>query len=274
MGKTTLAVDGHVHLYANFDLTEAVTSGRENLLTAAAKKIDNREKIITVWLMVERSDTSFFDKIKSSPEKYNQDDIRFVKGADDLTIQVEKDGQPILYIFAGRQLVTKENLEVLSLISDLNVADKTEPIGEVIKMIQQDGGIPTLNWAPGKWFFQRGEVIKTQIERNLPDAFFIGETTLRHTLWRKPVLIKKAEQKGFRVIAGSDPLPFKGEEKAIGSFGFVIEGNFDEKKPAESIRKILKENPDSIQLIGKRNNIFNFTRRQMKIMIEKRQRKS
>lgn len=272
MEKTTLAIDGHVHLYSVFDLKTAVETGRANLLKNAGKKTKQGNMTIPIWLLVERSDSSFFEKLQNKPGIYEGDGIRFVKGNDNLTIEVKKKEETILYIFAGRQLVTKENLEVLSLISDLNIEDKKKSMDIVIQAVKDSGGIPTLNWAPGKWFFGRGKVIAKQVRDRDSQEVFFGETTLRNTFWPKPALIRQAEKKGFRVIAGSDPLPFGGEEKRIGSFGFVVDGNFDPAKPAESVRKILANSLSPVNLIGKRNNVFAFARRQYKIMAEKKTR--
>ncbi|MCI0495029.1 hypothetical protein L0Z72_08465 [candidate division KSB1 bacterium] len=269
MGKTTLAIDGHVHLYPVYDLKNAVASGVRNLLDHAKKTNSN---VTPVWLLVERSDANFFDRLYQSANQFSNDGVKFSKGNDDLTIVVEKDNTPILYIFAGRQLVTKEGLEVLSLVSNLNIPDRQKSIDEVIQAVIDSGGIPTLNWAPGKWFFGRGKVIARQIQKRSIKEIFIGETTLRNTLWPEPKLIKQARKKGFPVIAGSDPLPFKGEEQGIGSFGFTIEGEFDPEQPAQSLRDLMSRNKQDIQIIGKRNDVFTFARRQYKIMMEKRTR--
>lgn len=269
MGKTTLAIDGHVHLYPVYDLKNAVDYGVRNLKDQS-KKISS--SIIPVWLLVERSDANFFDRIDQSPDQFKNDGVKFKRGNDAATIVVEKDNRVILYIFAGRQLVTKEGLEVLSLISNLNIPDRQQSIDDVIQAVKDSEGIPALNWAPGKWFFNRGKVIARQIQEKSTNEIFIGETTLRNTLWPEPKLVKKARKKGFPVIAGSDPLPFKGEEKCIGSFGFTIEGDFDLAKPARSLRDMMNSNRDSIKIIGHRNNVFKFASRQYKIMMEKRTR--
>ena len=269
MGNATIAIDGHVHLYEVYDLMKAVESGVRNL-NDGSKKFSS--EVIPVWLLVERSDASFFDQIYKSPKSYGNNRLKFNKGNDDLTIVVEQDGQSILYIFAGRQLVTKEGLEVLSLISNLNIPDRQKSIDEVIQEVKDSGGIPTLNWAPGKWFFNRGKIIARQIQEKSTNDLFIGETTLRNTLWPEPKLVKQARKKGFPIIAGSDPLPFKGEENSIGSFGFLIEGEFDSEKPAQSLRDLMNSKGKDIRIIGKRNDIFTFASRQYKIMMEKRTR--
>jgi len=272
MANAALAIDGHVHLYDVYDLSKAVEKGTENLIANAKIYLEENDKVVPVWFLVERSNLNFFNQIYQSPENYSQGDVKFKRGEDSLTINVEKNNKTILYMFAGRQLVTREGLEVLSLISDLNIVDRQKPIGDVIKDIKNSGGIPTLNWAPGKWFFSRGKVIARQIQENSPADFFIGETTLRNTLWREPNLIARAKKKGFAVIAGSDPLPFKGEENNIGSYGFLIEGKFVPTNPAQSLQDLMNSKAKNIRIIGKRNDVFTFTRRQYKIMAEKRTR--
>ncbi|MDZ7318459.1 MAG: hypothetical protein ONB11_04845 [candidate division KSB1 bacterium] len=269
MGKATLAIDGHVHLYSVYDLPTAVDCGVRNLRTEASKI---NPEVIPVWLLVERSDANFFEKIYHNPGQFSSNGIRFKKGPDDVTITVERDSRVLLYIFAGRQLVTREGLEVLSLISNLDIPDKQKSIDQIIHAVQESGGIPALNWAPGKWFFKRGQVIARQIQQRSVTEIFIGETTLRHRLWPEPKLVKQARRKGFPIIAGSDPLPFKGEENGIGSFGFLISGAFDSAQPAQSLRAMMQRNQQDIQIIGKRNDVLTFARRQFKIMMEKRTR--
>lgn len=269
MGNATLAIDGHVHLYPVYNLPRAVEHGVKNLQDNSPKI---GSKVVPVWLLVERSDANFFDQIRQSPRQYDSNGLKFKPGADDLTVVVEQAGEAMLYIFAGRQLVTQEGLEVLSLISSLNIADRQQGIDEVIQAVIDSGGIAALNWAPGKWFFQRGRVIARQIEQHSAAELFIGDTSLRTRLWPEPKLMKLARNKGFPIMAGSDPLPFPGEEQGIGRYGFLIQGNFDAEKPAQSLRELLNRNSKAIRIMGRRNDIFTFAIRQYKIMMEKRTR--
>lgn len=269
MGKATLAIDGHVHLYPVYDVPAAVECGVQHLRNHAEKF---NSAVISVWLLVERSDANFFEQIYRNPSQFSREGLKFDRGQDDLTITVAKDDAMMLYLFAGRQLVTSEGLEVLSLVSNLNIPDRQQSMDQVIQAVKHSGGISALNWAPGKWFFQRGQVIARQIATRSVDEIFIGETTLRPTLWPEPKLIQKARKKGFPIIAGSDPLPFPGEEQGIGSYGFLIEGEFDPEQPSQSLRNLIDHQRHSIRIIGKRNNVFTFARRQYKIMMEKRSR--
>ena len=259
--QTTLLIDGHIHIYSHYDLDFAINQGILNLQNSA-KKINRTDKVIPVWLLTERYDCNFFDSYAGLKLK----NFKIVPGAEKETLIVEKNGEPMLYIFAGRQLVTTENLEVLSLMTTLFLKDREKPITDVIDHVIDSGGVPAINWAPGKWFFSRGKVVEQTIKSYSPENLLLGDTSLRTGIWPLPKLMTRAKKDGFKIIAGSDPLPFENEEKQIGLYGFSITGKFDEAKPAESLRKLVLDKQTKINLIGRRNNLFTFGRRQFKIM--------
>jgi len=126
------------------------------------------------------------------------------------------------------------------------------PAKDVINAVSDTGGVPVLSWAPGKWLFKRKYIVRELIDCFSPSQMLIGDTTLRPALWMEPSLMRRAAEKGFSVLAGSDPLPFIGEEKYLGIYGSIINGPFDIDKPISSIRKLLIS-PDVIKTrAGKR----------------------
>ncbi|MDZ7262480.1 MAG: hypothetical protein ONB05_10295 [candidate division KSB1 bacterium] len=264
MQTRTLLIDGHVHLYPYYDFNKAVRTGINNLVRAF-KHVDGNDST-KIWLLTERWDCDFFKQIYERPESFSTSKIRFVPAKEKEALAVEIEGQVELFILAGRQIVSHEGLEVLSLATDLFVKDRTLSTREVIEKVNETGGVAALNWAPGKWFFKRGKIVQQIFKEMEPATLLIGDTSLRHWLWPMPELMKSARQHGFKVIAGSDPLPFAGEEKYIGSYGFIINGNFDPEAPVTSIRKLLKDNQLSVTFIGKRNNPFTFAYREFRIM--------
>ncbi len=226
-----------------------------------------------IWFLAERTDCHFFDDIIASAKKNGNKEFRFLPTEEKETILVEKAGEPILFFLAGRQIVSKEGVEILSLASTLFLKDYETSADNIIKSINDSNGIAALNWAPGKWFFRRGKVIRQLLENQSPENLLICDTSLRTLLWPKPRLMVSAQNQGFKVIAGSDPLPFYGEENYVGSYGFCMRGEFDLERPADSIRVLLRINEQSLSLIGKRNNLATFCRRQYKILSEQRRRK-
>jgi hypothetical protein len=112
--------------------------------------------------------------------------------------------------------------------------------------------VPVLNWAPGKWFFRRGEIVRELLGTFSSDQLRVGDTTLRPTVWGEPPLMRWAAGNGFAVLAGSDPLPFPGEEAYLGTYASVFECLFDADRPVTSVRECLLSPSVRVQRCGKR----------------------
>jgi len=266
--QTIFLIDGHVHIYPHYDLHVAIEQGIAHLVHHSQKLTTNmNEKIVPVWLLVERHDCHFFSQVYGSANDYKLQDITISPGADAETLVVRKNEEIVLYILAGRQIVARENLEIMSLVSTLFLKDREKSVAEVIDQVLKNNGVPVLNWAPGKWFFSRGEVVKRTLQQYAPNQLLVGDTSLRTTIWPLPAIMANAGERGFRTIAGSDPLPFTGEEQQIGRYGFMMRGAFDETQPARSMRKLLMDPNTPCTIFGKRNNPLTFARRQSKIMM-------
>ena len=261
----TLVLDGHVHIYPFYDLNKAVQAGIGHL-TAAYRKGGESGAVIPIWLLSERSDCRFFEK---TAESLQSGEFVIEKTGEEESLAVKRNGDTVLYIVAGRQLVSSDSLEVISIASTCFLEDRKADTAGVIDYVNEHGGVPVLNWAPGKWFFKRGEIVDSLLEKYDPEKLLFGDTSLRTRLWRTPALMKKAIDSGYKVIAGSDPLPLKDEEEQIGRYGFTMSGEFDTSLPAASIRNMLRDSAVQIDRIGERNRMVSFATRQFKIMREK-----
>lgn len=267
--NTILLIDAHVHMYPQYDLDNAFQSGVNRLVQAYQKTgLDLPSNAAVVWLLTERHDCRLFDEIRETPDLFARStrDVRMGKEAG--AILMRQEGLPDLHILAGRQLVSLDGLEILSLTGWNKCPDWQVSTSEMIQQVNACGAIPVLNWAPGKWFARRGKVVRSIIDQFSPSELTIGDTPLRHTLWAQPKLMRYAIHKGIKMLAGSDPLPFKGEESMIGTYGNAVQGLFDPEKPVSSIRQILKDPKCRIQIIGKRNNPFRFAVREARILLD------
>lgn len=266
--QRALFIDGHVHLYQKYNISEAIRYGFMNMRSAVNSfvKSEGIDNIAYIWLLTERSDCNFFDHISRNASKMQSDGLRFTPLDDQKSIIASGISGKDLYLLTGRQIVTKERLEILTYASSLNIEDGKRSIDDVIDNIIDSNGIAVLNWAPGKWFFSRGKIIRRVLDKYQSRHVFVGDTLLRNVLWPTPRLMRLAKKRGFRITAGSDPFPFEGEEQYIGSYGFMVTGEFDEKKPADSVLSLLRSRDTKLTLFGKRNNVVDFIRRQYKIM--------
>lgn len=233
------------------------------------------EPMFTLFL-AERFDCHFFRDVQSGlcpiPDGY---ELVSVPSAGNVMVIRYKSAQE-LTIVSGRQIVTKDRLEVLALGIDREIPDGV-PTGEVLSEIRGGGGIPVLNWAPGKWFFKRGKVVKDLIASSRPQDFLIGDTTLRPWLWPEPQLMQQARKKGFTVLAGSDPLPFSGEEKQVGTYGNAFELDLDAKEGLANFVPTLRHSVGNqslfLQTLGTRGGVRSVLKRLVKNQSMKEGRK-
>jgi len=260
MQENLILCDAHVHIYPQFDLVNAINKSMSNFAKLEKAKHLQKETI-KIWLLTEGQDYDFFTR-----EVALNNDLVIKQTAEKESVVIinKQTDKTLLYIIAGRQIVTQDKLEICALATLYKQKDRTLNTQDTIKSVMDFGGVPALNWAPGKWFFSRGKVVRDVIENNDPGALLISETTMRPTCWPTPSLMKTAMKKGYKVLAGSDPLPFNNEENLIGSYCSLLSGSFDAQKPAESMRSILLGS--SSQRLGKRSGPVSFAGRQYKIM--------
>ena len=239
-----IVVDAHVHFYPCYDLEFALSKLAGNLERLAPGAV--RAAFLT-----ERSDCFWFNKLKCGQVQIQGTrlDVQATDGED--VIAVVKGGKPQIYLFPGRQVATAERIEILGLTVELPAADG-KPATDVVKAVLDAGGVPAIGWSPGKWLFGRKKVVCRLLESFEPGQLVVCDTTLRPTIWPMPRLMKSALRKGFGLVAGSDPLPFAGEEKYMGTYASVLSGEFDFKTPASSVRRLLTDSSGRLKRSGKR----------------------
>jgi hypothetical protein len=256
-----LIADTHVHFYPCYDPKVALDTLRSNLA-------DIDDRAVCGAFLAERHDCHFFREFQQRILPHLSPKVQ-AQCQEDFILLREK-GWPDLYIFPGRQVITRERVEILSLTSDTLIPDGL-PAQDVLSEISSAGGLPVISWAPGKWFFGRKKVVKDLLDSNRPGTLLVGDTTLRPVGWLQPVLMRYANNKGFAIVAGSDPLPFTGEEKNMGQYAIRLEKGFDLENPVESIRSLLTQPGLKPILIGKREGVFTTLQRLIKNARSKKQ---
>lgn len=229
-----LAIDCHTHLYPKYDLRQAFACALTNLeeLAKLCGLTDGHARAI---LLTERWDCDFFSELKSGKLKIPNFDLNVAKESGVVTVSSKLGDR--LFVYAGRQIVSAERLEFLSLLCEQKIEDGL-PAEELIGRISQAGGLAVINWAPGKWFFSRGKLVRNLLER-FAGQLLLCDTSLRVKLWPEPQIMRNARAAGVKILAGSDPLPLWVEEKRIGTLGLVFQEDFDPERPLTSLRALL-----------------------------------
>jgi len=264
-------VDGHVHIYDCYDL--------ERFFKVASAYLDhfyntlyaNGAPFEKLLLLTEGKQNDFFGQWKLKKEFPNTSGFHFHETGEAVSMLLTRDDKPVCYVIKGRQIVTRENLEVLALGSAQLLEDGL-PIETVLNRLIEREEIAVLAWGMGKWLGKRGDIIKRIIRQYSSPYLLVGDNSGRPLFWPTPQLFKTAAQAGIALINGSDPLPFPEEVNKPGSFGFSLMGEFTPQQPAACLRDLLI-NKTTLEFFGVRDGIASFLSRQFKINAQKHLKK-
>lgn len=236
-------VDTHLHIYPFYTVAAALDALVDNMPAANGE--------VRVGCLTERQDCFLFDNL-ARQRVVEADEAYAARHESDTVIRLSRRRDGVeLYLVAGQQIVTAENIEVLALNMAARVEDgRTAP--ETVDAVLAAGGLPVAAWGFGKWIGGRGRVVRDLLDRYRPGEIAIGDTTMRPHGWTTPFIMRAARRRGFHVLAGSDPLPFDGEERRAGSYHSLVD--VPDVAPAEIVGRLLTLSPGAIGAGGSRGS--------------------
>jgi len=237
------AIDTHLHIYPFYSLHQALATLMDNL-----RKHD--AQAIKVGCLTERYDCDVYRQLASDPGEAvtSAFDIQPSMSGHSLKITSRLSGE-VLHLLPGQQIITVENLEVLSLNCPTRVEEGL-PANQTIRNVLQSGGVPVIAYGFGKWLGKRGKIVNQLIDEFDPGELAIGDTTMRPYGWGTPVAFRRARQKGMKILHGSDPLPFGGEE--IRPASYITRISLDDDDPELAMKTILASKSTPVPA-GRRN---------------------
>lgn len=255
-----VVADMHVHLYPHFDIPLAIRHLIRNLRRiSGVLQTQTDANLFLLGFLTESQGINFFRHLQNDPQENQNSGIEIQTGPETETITIRAEATGDIRLIAGRQIVSCERLEILALAMRAEIPNGL-PANEIIRQTLESGGIPVLAWAPGKWFFKRGQLVRSLLQQ-WGAKLMIGDTALRPTCWPEPRLMRDARKHGSSILPGSDPLPLAAEEKRLGQYGLIYRGIFDPAFPAASMRKALAESSPCIQPAGTRCGAWQTARR-------------
>lgn len=173
-----------------------------------------------------------------------------------------------LLVIAGRQVRTREGLEVLALLSTEEFPDGL-PFRDALARVRWSGAVPVLPWGFGKWWFYRGSLIEGILRRPEPKWLFLGDNGGRPALGGPPRLLREGRA---LVLPGSDPLPLPEHATRAGSFGLLMREGVEERRPAAALRRWLREISAQPPVFGGCQSLARFCRDQVALRLRRRPR--
>lgn len=264
-----MLVDGHVHFYPCHDL-------RAGLDAAAAEFEAARQRLGTTagpsdsplgyLVVVDSSDVRSFDRLRSQsiPE------WSVVPAEDhDALVALRVRDEARLVIIAGRQLRTVDGLEVLAYGTRSSFADGGSLVDQVEAVLAADS-VPVIPWGFGKWLGRRGVEVERLLGSSLGSEVLLADSYTRPRIFGTSAVLETARAQGKPTLAGTDPLPFPGEERRIARFGFVIDLDPRSPNPAEALRNELRRERPSVRLFGARSPTLHALRVQFGMQVRQR----
>ncbi len=172
-----------------------------------------------------------------------------------------QEGHSVLWLIPGRQVVTRERLEVLAATVDAKIPDGL-PIDDTLSAVRDAGGLPGLPWGVGKWLGERGRIVRRLLDSNVPGRLWLCDSALRPYGWPMPSLLRLARRRGLTVLAGTDVQPRPGDQRFGGRYAAVYAGAFEPAAPLVAVRRMLTTKLDgNLRLLGTRAWPWTFLRR-------------
>lgn len=261
--EAVVIVDAHVHVYPQFEPARLLASAHENF----ARHIRANYGADAVWqgvLML--SETQACDWFAQAHAIGSSTiDGWSLEAADDaISMLATGPAQQRIHIVAGRQINTREGVEVLTLASTVRIADGA-PLESTLKQAVNAGSVVVLPWGAGKWLGRRGELVARTLQE-CRDRIFAGDNAGRPWIWPRPAVFAACEARGRPVLPGTDPLPLRGCEKRVGTYGFVMQGTLRESQPGLELRERLF-GATALQPFGKGASLGGFALNQLKLRL-------
>jgi hypothetical protein len=264
-------VDAHVHLYPCFDLARAFDAAAANFAAAArGSKDQGRPRYAGVLCLVETAGQRLLEGLRTRLGKIGRGrdgDWEIEQGCERETL-VAHCGSTHLALIAGRQIVTRERLEVLAL-GTTAAFPEGQPIDKTLAAVREAGAAAVLPWGVGKWFGARGAVVDRILADPQWSHVHLGDNGNRLALSPDPQRFAAARRAGRAVLPGSDPLPLPGDEARVGAYGLAIDVDLDELRPAAALLAAL-ENGAPFAAFGRRSGVTDFIGKQLKLRLRRR----
>jgi hypothetical protein len=260
-------VDGHVHVYDCFSVPAVFDAAAANF-AVAARRLGSAGRYDAVLCLVEGAKERFLDGVRSG------DKGRVWRGrhgyweaepSNEPESLVVRRGGTRLAVIAGRQIVTHERLEVLALGTTARLRDG-DSVEATLAAVHESGAAAVLPWGVGKWLGERGAIVARILADPQWRHVFVGDNGNRLAVGPEHAQLVAARRAGRCVLPGSDPLPLRGEEVRVGSYGFAVAADLDSLRPAAALLALFTSGA-SFAAFGRRAALARFVGSQLALKL-------
>ena len=243
----SLLVDGHVHFHSCFSWDVFLEFVARNF--SAARRVRGLgPESPGCLLFTEAAGANAYQSILHRGCLNGAPGWRIARADEDSILLAREDGETIIVV-PGRQVVTAERLEVLS-VGSVTSYPEGQPIRTVLQSAARHGAVAVVPWGFGKWWGRRGRIVRTLMDVHHDVPFCVGDNGGRGRWLPRPPLFQTAIDFGIPVLGGSDPLPLPSHVTRAGSYGFVLDDWCETSRPAGAIKDRLRSLTRSPESFG------------------------
>jgi len=262
--------DGHVHLYPWVSVEGLLDTVGRNL---SALRKQSPEQWWAVLVVADPEGVGGYERLLRHGKgngSLNRERHWVRESGDGRSVVFQGAHGPRILAIRGQQLITREGLEVLG-AGYTNDIPSGLTLATTVERISAAGGWSTVAWGVAKWLGRRGRIVTNLIatEGGRRDIM-LGDNGGRPWWWTRVPQFELAAERGMRILAGSDPLPLKGEEARVGSYAFRIQVRRTEGQSIMDAFRGALENPSiGIQMIGRRMGFSRVISNQIRLRLQR-----
>lgn len=263
-----LALDSHVHFYDLADLPGILESAWQSFRRAIGAQAAARPFSGILVLTEPQSRPTFaaLQQKDSGTAGICNGVWTLAATEEKISLRATRQDGGTLFLLSGQQIVTRENLEVLSLLAQPIVADGLS-LDETVTEVLRFGGLPVLPWGVGKWFGRRGKIVSDFLAESRETPIYLGDNGCRPSFWTSVPQFRQAKRRGITILRGSDPLRCSHKRRGVGSFGNLLTCAFDADRPGKSLRAALTAGNASLGEFGEPEQPWYFLKDQLALRI-------
>ncbi|MFA9479104.1 hypothetical protein ACERK3_12500 [Phycisphaerales bacterium AB-hyl4] len=257
-------IDAHVHLHPRFDLPVMFDHAAVNIARAAARLHLPPQPLGILMLTESLNVDRFAELSRRLGQRLGRWHVH--PRDENESLQLVRDTGQQLTLIAGRQIVTRERLEVLALGTRRRFDDH-QPIEDIIHQLKRTTALTVIPWGFGKWTGKRGQTLRQLLQSPLADGLFLGDNAGRPQHTPTPSLFHLARQHAVRLLPGTDPLPLPRQQHRAGRFGFILPIPPDNTRPFHTLHHLLHHHLAQPRIFGRRDGYLAFIAAQLALRL-------
>ena len=262
-----LLVDAHVHIHAAGEAPAVLDAAVSNFARAAAQL--GHAQWAGVLMLAEMKEAAWFEAMVAGEATRAGDWTLHADPQDELVLRARRHDRELL-IVAGRQVATREGVEVLTLATRTRLPDG-EPLQQTLQRAAADQALIVLPWGAGKWTGKRRRLVHAALQRQSP-PLRAGDSGGRPAFWPADRDFAVAGDPAQRaLVSGTDPLPLPGEAQRVGSFGCWLRGPLPAVRAGQWLRETLRDATTArLKPFGAAMPAAQFVRKQVSLRLARR----